>query len=42
MASVKNIEEGRFIMHPEGYFFTREIESERKQENSGPVQCWCE
>jgi hypothetical protein len=42
VASVENIEEDRFIMHPEGDFFTCEIESEEEEGNTGPVHCWSE
>lgn len=39
---VGNFEEGRFIFHPDGEFFTCEVESEGEEGNSGPVRCWCE
>lgn len=42
VASVENIEEDRFIMYPEGDFFTCEIESNGEEGNKGPVHCWCE
>lgn len=42
VASVENIKEDRFIMYPEGDFFTCEIESEGEEGNTGPVHCWCE
>ncbi|WP_232820448.1 hypothetical protein [Halorussus litoreus] len=36
---VKNVEEDRFIMFPEGDSFTCEIETE---EDKSRVRCWCE
>ncbi|GAB3415882.1 hypothetical protein GCM10027435_12600 [Haloparvum alkalitolerans] len=40
--SVENIDEDRFIMHPDGEAFVCDIESEGEEGNTGPVRCWCE
>lgn len=39
---IENVDEDRFIVFPEGEYFTCEIEADDEEHNSGPVQCWCE
>lgn len=39
---VENLEEDRFILHPEGEYFTCEIDADAEEGNEGPVRCWCE
>lgn len=39
---VENIEEDRFVMYPEGEYFTCEIDAYVEEDNIGPVRCWCE
>ncbi len=39
---IENADEDRFIVFPEGEYFTCEIEADDEEHNSGPVQCWCE
>lgn len=38
---VENIEEDRFILHPEGEYFTCEIEANGGESNEGTVFCHC-
>lgn len=39
---VENGEEDRFVLFPEGEYFTCEIGAKGEEENDGPVRCWCE
>lgn len=39
---VENAEEDRFILFPEGEYFTCEIEADSEERNVGPVRCWSE
>jgi len=39
---VENVEEDRYILYPEGEYFTCDIEASREEGNQGPVRCWCE
>jgi hypothetical protein len=39
---IENSEEDRFIIYPEDDYFTCEIEAETEEENTGPVNCYCE
>lgn len=38
---VENGDEDRFIMYPEGEYFTCEIAADGEESNPGPVRCWC-
>jgi len=38
---VRNVEKDRIILHPEGEFFTCEIEADREEKNTSPVRCYC-
>lgn len=38
---VENIEEDRFILYPEGEYFTCEIEADDEEFNEGTVFCHC-
>lgn len=40
--TLENDEEDRFIIYPEGEYFTCEIGAEAEEGNAGPVRCWCE
>jgi len=42
VATVKNSDEDRFIIYPDGDYFTCEITADGEEYNTGPVQCWCE
>jgi hypothetical protein len=39
---IENSEEDRFIIYPEEDYFTCEIEAETDENNTGPVNCYCE
>jgi hypothetical protein len=38
---VENIEEDRFILYPEGDYFTCKIEADNEEFNEGTVVCQC-
>lgn len=42
VGTVENAEEDRFIIYPEGKYFTCKIDADREEENTGSVRCWCE
>jgi hypothetical protein len=39
---IENAEEDRFILYPQGNYFTCKIEADSEEHNAGPVHCWCE
>lgn len=39
---VENTDEDRFILYPEGDYFTCEIAAVGEKGNDGPVHCWSE
>ncbi|GAB3680442.1 hypothetical protein GCM10028857_03170 [Salinarchaeum chitinilyticum] len=39
---VENDDEDRFLIYPEGDFFTCEIGADGEEHNSGPVHCYSE
>ena len=42
VSSIENVDEDRFIIYPDGEYFTCEITADKEEHNTGPVHCWCE
>lgn len=42
VASVENVDEDRFVLWPQGEYFTCDIQAEQDENNLGPVRCWVE